>query len=46
VEVKDVTVDGDTAVVTFSTQQQGRSSGDQSGRLRRIDGRWRVLGNG
>ena len=45
IEVKAVRVSGDVATITYSSRVQGRPSGDLTGLLRRVDGRWLVQGN-
>ncbi len=44
-QVQDVTVDGDTAAVTWSAELQGRAL-TQTSDLRRVDGRWLLVDTG
>lgn len=44
-EIQDVTVDGDTATVNWTTDVQGQQAA-QSNNMRRIDGRWLLGGTG
>jgi hypothetical protein len=41
-QVKDITVDGDTATISWSFETRGRRQPVDTG-LRRIDGQWRLL---
>lgn len=44
-QVQDVTVDGETAAVTWSAELQGRAL-TQTSDLRRVDGRWLLVDTG
>lgn len=46
IRIDDIAVSGETATLTYSGEANGQRAEGLTGRLQRIDGRWRVAGTG